>query len=396
MNIYVYCDVPKKKVDGSIPVKIAIKNSNGRFFVNTGLTTMEKFTGREFPKTERNRTAKNSALARYMVAIEEVCLSNSELDNKKLRELINKSVFGVDKSEKEFIQHFIEKYADGLKKRGTKDIYYRTAKRVENYDSKATFDTIDKEWIEGYKRFYDGTLKTNTIAIDLRNIRTIFNKAIDDEITTKYPFRKLKIEQERVPIRDLTAEQIAQLRDYDVEPWQEEYRDLFMLSFYLCGINASDLLMCKTLTNGRLVYKRNKTGRLYSIKVENEAMDIINKYRGKEYLLNPLDNGRRYTTYLYNWNSALKKIGRHEIVKDCVGKLRKKKCYPIFGDNFQISTYTARYSFASIAAHIGIDRETIALCLGHSWADVTDHYINYDRNRIDEAVRKVIDYVNAL
>lgn len=396
MNIYVYCDVPKKKVDGSIPVKIAIKNSNGRFFVNTGLTTMEKFTGREFPKTERNRTAKNSALARYMVAIEEVCLSNSELDNKKLRELINKSVFGVDKSEKEFIQHFIEKYADGLKKRGTKDIYYRTAKRVENYDSKATFDTIDKEWIEGYKRFYDGTLKTNTIAIDLRNIRTIFNKAIDDEITTKYPFRKLKIEQERVPIRDLTAEQIAQLRDYDVEPWQEEYRDLFMLSFYLCGINASDLLMCKTLTNGRLVYKRNKTGRLYSIKVEKEAMDIINKYRGKEYLLNPLDNGRRYTTYLYNWNSALKKIGRHEIVKDCVGKLRKKKCYPIFGDNFQISTYTARYSFASIAAHIGIDRETIALCLGHSWADVTDHYINYDRNRIDEAVRKVIDNVNAL
>ena len=396
MNIYVYCDVPKKKVDGSIPVKIAIKNSNGRFFVNTGLTTMEKFTGREFPKTERNRTAKNSALARYMVAIEEVCLSNSELDNKKLRELINKSVFGVDKSEKEFIQHFIEKYADGLKKRGTKDIYYRTAKRVENYDSKATFDTIDKEWSEGYKRFYDGTLKTNTIAIDLRNIRTIFNKAIDDEITTKYPFRKLKIEQERVPIRDLTAEQIAQLRDYDVEPWQEEYRDLFMLSFYLCGINASDLLMCKTLTNGRLVYKRNKTGRLYSIKVEKEAMDIINKYRGKEYLLNPLDNGRRYTTYLYNWNSALKKIGRHEIVKDCVGKLRKKKCYPIFGDNFQISTYTARYSFASIAAHIGIDRETIALCLGHSWADVTDHYINYDRNRIDEAVRKVIDNVNAL
>ena len=396
MNIYVYCDVPKKKVDGSIPVKIAIKNSNGRFFVNTGLTTMEKFTGREFPKTERNRTAKNSALARYMVAIEEVCLSNSELDNKKLRELINKSVFGVDKSEKEFIQHFIEKYADGLKKRGTKDIYYRTAKRVENYDSKATFDTIDKEWIEGYKRFYDGTLKTNTIAIDLRNIRTIFNKAIDDEITTKYPFRKLKIEQERVPIRDLTAEQIEQLRDYDVEPWQEEYRDLFMLSFYLCGINASDLLMCKTLTNGRLVYKRNKTGRLYSIKVEKEAMDIINKYRGKEYLLNPLDNGRRYTTYLYNWNSALKKIGRHEIVKDCVGKLRKKKCHPIFGDDFQISTYTARYSFASIAAHIGIDRETIALCLGHSWADVTDHYINYDRNRIDEAVRKVIDYVNAL
>ena len=42
-----------------------------------------------------------------------------------------------------------------------------------------------------------------------------------------------------------------------------------------------------------------------------------------------------------------------------------------------------------------IDRETIALCLSHSWADVTDHYINYDRKRVDEAVCKVIGYVNS-
>ena len=76
----------------------------------------------------------------------------------------------------------------------------------------------------------------------------------------------------------------------------------------------------------------------------------------------------------------------------------KKKCvyHPLFGDDFQMTTYVARYSFASIAASIGIDRETIALCLSHSWADVTDHYINYDRSRIDRAVRSVIDYVNGM
>lgn len=37
----------------------------------------------------------------------------------------------------------------------------------------------------------------------------------------------------------------------------------------------------------------------------------------------------------------------------------------------------------------------IALCLGHSWADVTDHYIAYGTKRIDDAVRKIIDYVNS-
>ena len=33
--------------------------------------------------------------------------------------------------------------------------------------------------------------------------------------------------------------------------------------------------------------------------------------------------------------------------------------------------------------------------LGHSWADVTDHYIAYGTKRIDDAVRKIIDYVNS-
>ena len=57
----------------------------------------------------------------------------------------------------------------------------------------------------------------NTIAIDLRNIRAAFNRAIDDEITKNYPFRKFKITSERVAIRNLTAEQIAKFRDCEVE-----------------------------------------------------------------------------------------------------------------------------------------------------------------------------------
>ena len=58
-----------------------------------------------------------------------------------------------------------------------------------------------------------------------------------------------------------------------------------------------------------------------------------------------------------------------------------------------ITTYSARYSFASIAAEIDIPRDVIALCLGHSWVDVTSHYIAYDNKKIDDAVRKVVDYV---
>lgn len=396
MNIYVYCDGTKRNKDGNIPVSIAVKNKNGRFFVNTGLTTSEKFTGREFPKSEKNRIAKNGALNRYITKIEEICLNYTDLDNKKLKERINADVFCKNSNTGKKLVDYIHAYIDSVASSGTKEVYARTERHARMFDKSASLESVDREWLENYRKHYSTSLKVNTIAIDLRNIRAVFNRAIDDEVTKNYPFRKFKITSERVAIRNLTAEQIAKFRDCKVEPWLEIYRDLFMLDFYLCGINAVDLLLCKKLTNGRFVGRRAKTGAPIDLPVEVEAMEIINKYKGKDWLLSPMDGRADYRSFERIWNDNLKKIGRSEKVKDKVGKMRKVIYHPLFGDDFQMTTYVARYSFASIAASIGIDRETIALCLSHSWADVTDHYINYDRKRVDKAVRKVIDYVNGI
>lgn len=157
------------------------------------------------------------------------------------------------------------------------------------------------------------------------------------------------------------------------------------------GINAVDLLLCKRLTNGRFVGKRAKTSAPIDLPVENETMNIINRYKEKDWLLSPMDGRTNYRSFEHMWNDNLKKTGRSEKLKDKVGKMRKIIYHPLFGSDFQITTYVTRYSFASIAALIGVDRETIALCLSHSWADITDHYINYGHKRVDEVVRKVID-----
>lgn len=51
---------------------------------------------------------------------------------------------------------------------------------------------------------------------------------------------------------------------------------------------------------------------------------------------------------------------------------------------------------ASIAAELDIPKETISEALGHSiGSEVTSIYIKFDRKKVDEANRKVIDYVNA-
>ena len=59
-----------------------------------------------------------------------------------------------------------------------------------------------------------------------------------------------------------------------------------------------------------------------------------------------------------------------------------------------LSLYWARYSCATYAAHLAIPKATITEALGHSHgAKVTGVYIKYNRDKVDAANRKVIDYV---
>ena len=168
---------------------------------------------------------------------------------------------------------------------------------------------------------------------------------------------------------------------------------MFMLIFYLAGINTVDLFDLKKITNGYIEYRRAKTGRLYEIKVEPEAMEIIERYKGKTYLLDILDRYKDYRNYLHRLNKNLKEIGTVEIVPDKVGKMRKKAKTGLFPE---LSTYWARHTFATIAAGLDIPKETIAATLGHGGNDVTDIYIKFDQKKIDKCIRQVIDAVNGV
>lgn len=281
-------------------------------------------------------------------------------------------------------------------KDSTKEIFLRTRKRIESFDEHADFDNIDRDWLERFQahELLKGRM-SGGIAIDLRNIRTVFNWAIDNEITTKYPFRKFSIKTERQQYLYLSAEEMREYRDFPVEPFMEKYRDLFMLGFYLIGINLSDLLELPAdcIKKGRIQYKRNKTGRLYDIKVEPEAMEIIRKYKGKKHLLCILDDGAKESSFRRTLGDYLKRIGPTEMKKNKRGALIKKEIKPLHKD---IVWYTARRSWATIAASIDIPKEVIGKALGHSeWdSSTTDLYIQFDNKKIDEANRKVIDYLN--
>lgn len=387
----------KTYVEGkSLKVFFIINYHGKRFQVYTGISSTVKFSGMVFPKNVPNARAKTAALARLFSSAEEYTYMNSNLPAARMKDELKAIISGRASTVEKNILYYIDEFIKTKTKDSTKEIFLRTKRRIEVFDEHAGFDNIDRDWLERFQahELLKGR-KSGGIAIDLRNIRTVFNWAIDNEVTTKYPFRKFSIKTERQRYLYLSADEMRKYRDFPVEPFMEKYRDMFMLGFYLIGINLSDLLELPAdcIKRGRIQYRRNKTGRLYDIKVEPEAMEIIKKYKGKNHLLCILDDGTKETSFRRTLGDYLKRIGPTEMKKNKRGALIKKKISPLHKD---IVWYTARRSWATIAAELDIPKDTIGKALGHSeWdSSTTDLYIKFDNKKIDEANRKVIDYLN--
>ena len=288
---------------------------------------------------------------------------------------------------------FYRRYVDYMgrcRTEGNREIYNMALVCMRKFDPELesrSFEDIDRDWLTRFDTFLSRTQKVNTRSIRLRCIRKVFNDAIDDGVTECYPFRRFKIRQERTRKRSLTLDQLRSLRDGPREPWQDEYVDMFMLMFYLSGINAADLFQARKtdVENGRLEYRRQKTHRLYSVKIEPEAWEIIRRHEGREYLLDVMERYSGYKDYLLHMNRGLKAVGRP------LGKRGK-----VLGDGpfKDISSYWSRHTVATLAAEIDIPIDTISIMLGHAYGNPTTRiYIRDDVSKADRAMRRLMDYI---
>lgn len=293
-------------------------------------------------------------------------------------------------------------YASLCKSQRTREIYQVTIKKVLTFDSHAeslSFEMVSKDWLSRFEAWLGseagGCPSVNARSIHLRNVRAVFNDAIDNGVTAWYPFRTFKVKTEATKKRAVAVEVLRSLFSYPVT-WQRQYVDAFKLSFCLIGINVVDLLALRAdqLVDGRLSYRRSKTGRLYDIKVEPEAAAIIEKYHGSlGRLVSWGENRKVYTTFTFQMCRGLKSIGTmvKEWRTDDLGVYREMEVFrPAFP---MLSSYVARHSWATIAASLDVPKDVIAHALGHGGSSVTDIYIDFDMRKVDEANRRVLDWV---
>ena len=296
---------------------------------------------------------------------------------------------------KECFDHFIGLHSN----QRTQALYRQTWKTIQRFDERAdnlNFEDVDRDWLERFFLFMeDKAPSVNARNIHMRNIRAVFNNAIDNEKTTLYPFRRLKIKPVATAKRNITPEYMRQIfEEHEEDANMQKALDMFKLTFLLIGINTIDLCYLREIRNGRIEFNRAKTHRLYSIKVEPEADQIINRYKGKgEYLLNLLDNVKDYKNITKFINTRLQIYTGYLHIDESTHNGKRCQSRRYNNKRIPLTTYYARHSWATIAASLDIPKETIAAALGHGGNSVTDIYIEFDQKKVDAANRRVIDYV---
>ena len=408
-TVHIYLDKRSVKRGEEAPLKIGINKKGSSAYISLKIKVYptQWDAEKERIKDHPNKKALQSYIDTQRNKVSNIImdltkdgkltkLTATQIKN-KVQEILDPTV-AVSNS---FYNRFIS-YANSRSARRTKEMYLLTAKRMLEYDNNIksrTFENISKDWLTGFDLFLQKTSPAiNGRNIHFRNIRAVFNDALDNEITQNYPFRVFKIKTEQTVKRSLTLEETRELFSV-TDHSQQRTIDLFKLSIYLIGINPVDLCELKEIdSQGRINYRRRKTKKLYSIKVEPEALEIINRYKGNNYLLDILERYNDSQSFISSFDYLLKKVGKCVLIQNPNFEITHrhryiKECTPLFP---HLSSYWARHTWATLASELDIPEDVISHALGHSYstgAAVTQVYINFNRKKIDDANRKVIDYI---
>lgn len=90
----------------------------------------------------------------------------------------------------------------------------------------------------------------NSTSYYMRNLRAVYNRAVDKELTIqRSPFKHVYTGIDKTVKRAVPLKVIRMIRDLDlrISPGMEYARDMFMLSFYTRGMSFVDIAYLKKL-----------------------------------------------------------------------------------------------------------------------------------------------------
>lgn len=286
---------------------------------------------------------------------------------------------------------FMESIIAKLRQRGqirTAETYDAAFNSFRKYraNEDIMLDCITTETMEDYEAWLRRKgLVPNTTSFYMRILKAVYNRAVEDDIIEDCkPFRRVYTGIDKTVKRALPLAAIRKIKNLDLahSPALNYARDMFMMSFYLRGMSFIDMAYLKKtdLRNGRVTYRRRKTGQLLTIRWTEEMQRILDKYpkNGSQYLLPIIrsaetEERKAYQNAGYNINYNLKRIA------------------VMVGIEMPLTLYVARHSWASAAKNQGIPLTVISEGMGHNNEATTQIYLaSLDTTTVDKANSLII------
>jgi integrase len=215
-------------------------------------------------------------------------------------------------------------------------------------------------------------LKRSTVSFYLRTLRSLHKPAVDAGETPPAPglFAGVFTGQVETKKRALPAEAVARLYAADLSeyPHLERCRNMFMASLFLQGMAFADLIRLRKidLEDDQLMYIRKKTDKPIGVYMLNEAKGFLARLTDENvktpYLLPIVTEAgeKGYTQHqsgLHLYNRHLKLLAAH------------------LGIEQNITSHTARHTWATMAHNNNVSMADISEGLGHKTEEMTRIYI---------------------
>ena len=410
--ISIYLDTRRQKANGKYPVKLRVFTPSPRLqkMYSIGF----ELTKQEFHSVWETTKPRNchKEMRVKLQAIEVKANKVAQTLNPFTFEDFEKKLYLKSGHEKDvfFLYESTIKELTSNRQIGTAASYEFSLKSIKLFlkhkkskvPKRLFFHEITTNWLKGYENFmlYEQKRSPTTIAIYLRPLRAIFNKAIDEkEISNDYyPFgkRKYQIPSGRKVKKALTKEQLKVLYHAKPEtPEQEKAKDFWFFSYSCNGMNMKDiaLLRHKDIQDGKIEFYRAKT-RLTSKTNSKPVTAYLNDFN--ENIINKYGNPTAPEALVFNILSEgltpKEEQGRIKNFTRYVNQHLKKLCRA--NDLPEtISTNWARHSFATNAVRSGASMEFIQESLGHGNLKTTQNYFaGFDSDAKKEFAKSLMNF----
>ncbi len=376
-----------QKVTGEIPVTICVSQRKNRAYIQTGIfiNDINEFSNGKIVFRKDAKLANeslNCIMKVYNQKLEEI----EHIEHFSALQIKNKLI-DKDKATGSFVE-FWKKRVDEIRKEGRESYASMNEASIKLFlkaEGDINIMSIDKTIVEHFskwlrkQKFTSGGIGIRLAHLKARINELIEQKAINPDI---HPFINTSIPQSEPRELDITINEFIKIRDSKLPGKRLMVaKDMFLLSFYLGGINFKDLLDVN-LSEDTLQYERKKTRNLKEtdqkiiIPISKEAKEIIDKY---------IKRGKLNLGYSFTYGNLQRYINRglHDI-QEKLG-IKSTLCF-----------YSARKTFAQFASDLGIPDNVIDYCLGHSdkKKGIIRYYTKIKVKQAEIAINRVIDYTN--